>query len=312
MSATKALYKKEEVDVADHLKTVEGDDVPDELVETIFKQLDAEKVTKFKTEATERFNNGEKKGRETAAKKFERRLREIFNLEDDDLLGDDLLNHIESNLPEPGKPSEGKTDLSKLTKEELAKIPAFIQAQKDFNTQLKEKDKEKEKAINDIKSEQETGLLLSDASAKALAILDGKNPILPKDAAKATTMKNKLLVEELKSHKFMKGTDGSMIPLDAEGKQALDANGNPLDFNTLVDNIINANFEFNVTDPRKSPANKNQQHQQQPGADPGKDKKVYNGKAPTSSDEYLDLLLDENLDTDQKVALKEAYSEQFG
>lgn len=307
LSATKALYKKEELDVADHLKTVEGDDVPDELVLTIFKELDAEKVTKFKTENTERFNNGEKKGRETAAKKFEKKLREIFNVDDDDLIGDDLLTHIETNLPEPGKPGEGKADLSKLTAEELEKVPAFILKMKDINKQLKEKDTDKEKAIAAIKAEQETGTLLSEASQKALAVLDGKNPILPKDATKATTMKNKLLVDELKSHKFMKGTDGSLIPLDAEGKQALDAQGNPLDFSTLVDNIINANFEFNIVEPRKSPGNKDNL-QPKPG---DKEKVKYTGKAPATADEYMGLLLDDNLDTDQKVAMKEQFSEQF-
>lgn len=299
------LYKKSEADVADHLKSVEGDDIDDTVAVNIFKVLDAEKVTTFKSEGTERFNQGVGKGQKETAKKFEKKLREVFNV-DDTLEGDELLNHIETEaVPALSKGSNGdKPDLTKVTEEDLAKIPAFINKSKEFQTQLKAKEKEKETAVQAVKAEQTNAQILSEASTKAMAMLDGKNPILPKDAAKASVLKKKLLVDELGGHKFMKGTDGSLIPLDAEGKQLNDANGNPVDFNTLVDGIINNNFEFNTTDPRQSPANKNHQGQQQQS-------KEYTGKAPANSAEYLDLLTDPNLDTDQKVALKEAYGEQF-
>lgn len=306
MTGLSALYKKSETDVADHLKTVEGDDIDDALVVNIFKELDAEKVGVLKTNATTRFNDGIGKGQKDTAKKFEKKLRQVFAVSDDALEGDDLLTHIETEVvPELSKGGGGdKPDLSKVTEEDLAKIPAFITKQRDFTKQLKDKDKEKEDAVKAEQEKQTSSQILSEASAKAMSILDGKNPILPKDANKATVLKNKLLVDELKAHKFMKATDGSLIPLDAEGKQLNDANGNPVDFNSLVDGIIDANFEFNVAEPRKSPGSRTQHQQQQ------QDMK-YTGKVPKNSAEYLDLLTDPDMDTEQKVLLKETYSEQF-
>lgn len=303
LSVSKTLYKKEESDLAEILKTVEGDDIDDTLVADKLKEFDAEKVDTFKTTATERFNNGIKKGTLETAKKFETKLREVFKVEDTALQGDDLLTHIEENLPEPGTP--GKVgDLSKLTEEDLLKVPAFIRKQKDFQNQLKAKDTEMTEAVKAEQEKQAYGSILSDARAQALAILDGKNPILPSDAKKALGVKNKLLIGELDTYKFMKGTDGKLIPLDAEGKQLEDANGLPMDFDTLVNKITDDNFEFSEAPiVPKSPGNK-QQHQQQQST-------KYTGKKPENATEYTELLLSEELDTDQKVALKETYSAQF-
>lgn len=306
MTGIKALYNKVEADVADHLKTVDGEDIDDALVVEIYKTLDAEKVTSLKSENTKRFNDGVGKGQKDTAKKFEKKLREVFPDVDEALEGDELLNHVET-VSIPALQSKGggdKPDLTKVTEEDLAKIPAFINKQRDFTKQLKDKDKEKDDAVKAEQEKQTSTQILSEASVKALAMLDGKNPILPKDATKATVMKNKLLVEELKSHKFMKGTDGALIPLDAEGKQLNDANGNPVDFNSLVDGIINNNFEFNKVEPRKSPGRKNEQGEEEPT-------KEWTGKVPANSKEYLELLMDPNTDTDQRVALKETYGEQF-
>lgn len=308
LTGVKALYNKVEADVADHLKTVEGDDIDDTLVVEIYKTLDAEKVTSLKADNTKRFNDGVGKGQKDTAKKFEKKLREVFPDVDEALEGDELLNHVET-VSVPALQSKGggdKPDLTKVTEEDLLKIPVFINKQRDFTKQLKDKDKEKDDAIKAEQEKQTSTQILSEASVKALALLDGKNPILPKDATKATVMKNKLLVDELKSHKFMKGTDGTLIPLDAEGKQLNDANGNPVDFNSLVDGIINSNFEFNKVEERKTPGNKNQQHQQQQG-----EKKEWTGKVPANKKEYLELLMDPDTDTDQRVALKETHGEQF-
>lgn len=306
LSVVDTLYKKNNVDVADHLKTVEGEDIDDTLVESILKQFDEEKVTRMKTEATERFNNGVKKGEKSKATFFEKKLREVFKV-DGSLEGEDLLNHIEENLPDPANPPKGgPADLSKITDEELAKIPAFIRKQKDFQTALTAKETEKQQAIQAEQEKQTTAQILSEASSKALALLDSKNPILPKDATKAQNLKNRLLIDELKGYRFMKGTDGALIPLDAEGKQLEDSNGVALDFERLTGRIIDSNFEFNQSQERKSPSNKNNQNQQHQN-----ENKKWSGKKPVSKNEYTELLLDDTVESDQKAALMAEYSEQF-
>ena len=119
------LYKKSEADVADHLKTVEGEDIDDALALTIFKQLDAEKVSTMTETAKTRFNDGVGKGQKDTARKFEKSLREVFNT-DEALEGDDLLAHIKAEVPKLGKPGENTADLSKLTEDDLLKVPVYI------------------------------------------------------------------------------------------------------------------------------------------------------------------------------------------
>lgn len=309
LSVVSALYKVAEADLAEDLKdAVEGEDVKDDVAEKILKKLDANKVSKFKEEATERFDNGVKKGQKETAKKFEKKLRSTFEIDDDTLEGEDLLSKVEEVSTELKSKSSGKgdkPDLSAITPEDLEKIPAFINKNRDFQKQLKDKDAEKELAVNEVKNEIKKNSLKSKASNLALAKLNERNPILPQDASKAEKMKNKLLVEELSSIPFMEAEDGSLIPLNEEGKPRTNANGVEIDFDMLVNGIIESNFEFAKTDERKSPSNKNDK-----SSSSSEDKK-YTGKAPTSSKEYLELLTNPDLSIEEKASVKEQYREQF-
>lgn len=306
LSVIGTLYKKTEADVADHLKTVEGDEIEDSIVQTVLKELDAEKVSTFKEEAKIRFDNGVKKGVKDTAKKFESKLKETFEIEEDDLEGDDLLSKVEEVAKaNKSKGGEGnQIDFSKITPEDLEKVPAFINKKRDFEKQLKEKDAEKENAVNTVKNEIKTSTIKNKASNLALAKLLEKNPILPSDAKKAEKMKNKLLIEEIKNLSFMEGDDGSLIPLDEEGKPKTNANGITIDFDTLVEEIIDNNFEFAKSEERKSP-------QGGSGGSGGSSSTKYTGKAPASKQEYMQLLTSSDLSTEEKASVKEQYREQF-
>lgn len=306
LSVIATLYKKDEASVTDHLKNVEGEEIDDAKVEEILKELDAEKVGTLKTEAKERFDNGVKKGQKDTAKKFEKKLIETFAVEED-LEGDELLQRIEevSKESKAKASKDGKIDLSTVTPEDLEKIPAFINKQRDFQTQLKAKETEKETAVNEVKKEILTSALKAKASNLALTKLNERNPILPADLKKAEKVKKSLLVDELKDIPFMEAEDGTLIPLDAEGKPRTTANGVQLDFDTLVNDIIESNFEFAKTDKRESPKNKTN------GGSGGSEEQKYKGTAPTSSKEYLGLLTSPDLSTEEKASVKEQYKEQF-
>lgn len=306
LSAISALYKKTEADVTDHLKTVEGDEIDDAKVIDILKGFDAEKVTTLKTEATERFNNGVKKGQKETATRFEKKLKATFEIDEDDLEGDDLLSKVEEIAKaKPSKADPSKIDYSILTPEELAKIPAYINREREWNNKLKEKDTEKENAVLEVKREIKNSAIKSKASRLALSKLNERNPILPKDATKAEKLKHKLLVEELQGYSFMEAEDGTLIPLDEEGKPRQNANGIQVDFDSLVNDIIENNFEFAVAEERKSPGQKN-------GTPPSKpDGATFTGKAPANSKQYFELLTSKDLSIEEKASVKELYSEQF-
>lgn len=307
LSAVRALYKVDEADLAEDLKeAVEGDEVNDDVVEKIFVKLDANKVTSLKDEARERFDNGIKKGQKETAKKFEKKLKATFEIDDDSLEGDALLSKVEEVANEHKSKSSGsgdKPDLNKITPEDLEKIPAFINKQREFSTQLKAKDTEKEEAVKEIQEQIKKGEVKSKVFKKALEKLNERNPILPADASKAEKHKKKFLLDELENIPFMLAEDGAIVPLDEEGKARKNKNGIDVDFNMLVDSIIDDNFEFAKTNPKNSPSNKNDKS--------NPEAKKFTGKAPTSSKEYFDLITDEELSTEEKAEIIEEYRDKF-
>lgn len=308
LSAVKALYKVDEADLAEDLKdAVEGEEVKDDIVEKIFLKLDADKVTNFKEEAKERFDNGVKKGQKETAKKFEKKLKSVFEIDDDTLEGENLLSKVEevsNDLKSKSSGSGDKPDLSKITIEDLEKVPSYINKQREFQQLLKEKEAEKENAVSEVRKEIEKSEIKGKVSKLALAKLAEKNPILPSDATKAEKIKKRLLIDELEAIPFMIAEDGQPIPLDEEGKQRKTANGVNLDFDSLINSMIESNFEFSKSEPRKSPSNKND-------SSGGNDPQKYTGKAPSTANEYMSLLVSPDLSVEEKASVKEQYSDQF-
>lgn len=305
LSVAKTLYKKSEVDLTDDLKTVTGDDIDDAEVEKLITKFDAEKVADLKTKETERFNNGIKKGTLETATKFEKAIKKALNVETD-LVGDEFLTHIETdvvpNLNKGGK--EGVIDFTKITDEDLKKVPAYIRKENEHKTALQTKEQEKLDAVNAEKEAQKQTGFFSKASNKALAILESKKPILPADAVKAQTLKEKLLVDELKGYKFIDDGKGNPIPMGEDGKQLQNANGVDMSFEELVGSIADKNFEYQAATPRTPVNNKNNPSPANPDA-------KYTGEVPTSKEKYIELLMDGSIDLEQKTILKDTYSEQF-
>lgn len=306
LSAILALYKKSEADVTDHLKTVEGEEIDDSLAETILKELDAEKVTSFKEEAKTRFDNGVKKGQKETAIKFEKKLKTAFDIQEDSLEGEELLSKIEEISKEKGgKTSSKEIDFNSVTVDQLEKIPAYINKQREFQTKITEKEQEKAAALEEVVNKTKNQEILQKVKTLALSKLNERNPILPQEAAKAERQKNKLLIEELEAFKFMQAEDGALIPLDEEGKPKTNANGISIDVDMLITGIIDSNFEFEKVDQKKSPGNKT-------GDNGGSGASAsYAGKAPTSSKEYMDLLTSDELTIEEKSSIKEQYREKF-
>lgn len=304
LSAIKALYKKEETDVADHLKTVDGEDIDDSLVETILKELDGEKVTTLKADAKTRFNDGVGKGTKDTSKKFEDKIRTIFDIEDNTLLGDDLLDHLEVEIaPTIGAGGDGAVDFKKITADDLDKIPAVKKLKQDHTKALALKDTEKETAVDTVKKEQSQQSLLGEIISDGLAYLDGKKPILPADATKANNQKNDLFTNKLKGYSFAKDATGKVIPVDADGNQLEDKNGVVIEVANLYETIADSGFEFAVADERESSKNKNK-------VNPSGNTK-YTGGDPLTVQKYTELLLDENLEPEARQELMDAYGEKY-
>lgn len=310
MGVITKLYNKGAEDLADMSIKLTDDDnkeldeLDDSEVTSILQKLDSDKVAASKTKLTEKYNEGYKKAQAEVATKIEKKLKSTFEVEgSDDLTGDDLIDHIKDSIPA----STGQADLTKFTEDDLKKVPAFKKIKQAHTLELTTLKTEHEKAIAAEKENIAKGEVFSKVKDKALTTLNGKKVLLPEDATKKEARIQKLLIDDLKGYQF-KEENGKFIPVDKDGVQLEDANGKVINFDDLVNSIIDTNFDPapENTPPPPGPNNKQNQQQQQ-----NKEKKQYTGTVPTSKDQYMDLLLDKNLDIDQKVALKDNYSEKF-
>ena len=160
---------------------------------------------------------------------FEKELKERFNIDEDDLIGIDLVEKIvETNS------KKTKSDPSKLTVEELKGHPAVISLLTEKDKSFKDREKEIMKEFDDFKKGIERKETFNDVSKRALAILDGLNPILSEDKNKANNQRN-ILINELQKLDYQPDGD-SYIPLE-NGKRLEDGHGHGISFENLVKNL---------------------------------------------------------------------------
>jgi hypothetical protein len=309
MGVLGTLFNKTSDDLADtDLKltddnNAELEDLDDTQVVAVLKKFDSEKVAASKAKLKENFDNGYKKAQGEVSGKIEKKLKASFEVEDDSLTGEDLIEHIKDSIPA----GSDKTDLTKFTEDDLKKVPAYKKINQAHKKELTDLEAKHAQELAAEKENIAKGEVFSKVKDKALTALNGKKVLLPEDAAKKEARIQKLLIDDLKGYTF-KEENGKFIPVDKDGVQLEDANGKVINFDDLVNSIIDTNFDPapETTPPPTGPNNKHTQQQQQ-----NQQKKVYTGTVPTSKDQYMDLLLDKNLDIDQKVALKDNYSDKF-
>lgn len=297
-----ALFKTPNLEeLAESLKKSDGTFDEDKAFELI-KSEHAKQVATNKELQKTKFDDGYKKAQKEVLTPFEKKAKELFEVESD-LQGEDLLSHIATTVKESSKGKKGE-----LTDDDVKKHPVYLKAEKDFKKQLSDKETEKETALKTFKDEFTQKELF--AKAKEAALVKFKKvgeAILPADAEKANKMIQRLLVDELAGFKYQVDADGKFVVLNADGTRAEDEHGHAIDFDSHVEKIAKSNFEFKAAKDRGAPGNGGSGGQGG-GGNGGANK--YTGKAPGSKEEYLGLLTGD-LPSEQKMEIKQQYGEQF-
>jgi hypothetical protein len=186
-----------------------------------------------------KFQEGVNKGTKDTWEKIETELRKKYGIEDQDLKGQDLIDHVVTIKSAPagngGNPSE-------LTEELIRKSPAFATIERAHKKALADKEKEWEDKYNKAETQHKRGQVMQTVSGKALSILDTLNPVLPKDQKVASTWKSNF-VKSLEGYDFDVQEDGTIVPMK-DGKVLVDAHGHNLDFEKLVKETAGSYFEF--------------------------------------------------------------------
>src|SRR5690606_7277702 len=103
---------------------------------TKFLELDKNRIQTIKQTGKDKFEQGYSKAKKEERAAFEKEIREQFNIEDEAVIGIDLVNKvIELNA------SKSKGDASKLTEDEIKSHPAVIKLLNDKDKAFKAQEK---------------------------------------------------------------------------------------------------------------------------------------------------------------------------
>lgn len=206
---------------------------------TAIKEKDKTRIASF----SGKFQEGKNAGKAEALKALEAELKTKYGIQDEDpenpLQGSALVDAIVV-----AKAGEGVTgEVSKLTADDIRKLPAFQAIQREHTTALNNVKKAGEDKVAEIEkgySKKETRGEVGKTVLEQLGVL---NPVLPKIPTAAEKQKNSFLNDVLGEYDWEK-KDGVFLPIGKDGKVATDEHGNALTIEGLVKTKAAEWFEF--------------------------------------------------------------------
>lgn len=214
--------------------------------------LDANRVTKFKTAQTEAFDNGHKKGKGETLSVREKELRTKYEIDDETLTGDSLIETIVSKKAG----ASGTGAKGKLTDDEIKAHPLYVALQEQAKKDVTAKEKEWQEKYDGYESKIQREGRLSKAKAEAEKLLTTLNPVLPKNADVAANLKN-LFASQLEGYDY--DFQDGVIVVTKDGKVVEDKHGKRVGFDEIVKDISSKFFEFAESTPRENAGNENKQ-----------------------------------------------------
>lgn len=243
-------------------------------------ELDAERVKKFKTESDNQYKRGVK---ETMSK-FEKELKEKYEVESD-LTGVELVDHLVVNKVDEAKSSGSK---------DITKHPDYIKLQVSIDKQLKDRDKEWEGKLTAKEAEFNKARLFEKVRERALANLESRKPILPQDPRKAQVWKETYL-NELRNANYM-DNDGEIVVLTTDGKPMQSPHGKNITFDEYEKDVADRYFEYPKAEDRSSSGNKEER------------KSADGFIPPKNEDEYVARLRDPKITAPERIKLTEYWT----
>jgi hypothetical protein len=247
-------------------------------------ELDAQRITKYKSDSDSQYKRGVKEG----ASKIEKEVKEKYEL-DSDLLGVDLVDQLVVKKIEEAKAAGTK---------DITKHPEYIKLQVSIEKQLKDRDKEWQEKIEAKEREYSKAKLFEKVRDKALLQLSELNPILPTDVRKSQVWKETFL-NDLRQASYMEGEDGTLIVLNAEGKPLQTPHGKNVTFDEFAKETADKYFEYPVSQERSSAGLK---------PDPKNNGHDTNFVGPKTQDEYFARLRDPKITPKERIQLTEFWN----
>lgn len=297
----KTVYKLDDKQIANvlaHGKIVKDGEsstdvaTPDSILAFI-TGLDTARVTKLKTDAQDgKYQEGYAKAKGEALHEAEKSFKEKYGV-DSNLKGAELIDFIVKDQ----LTKAGKVDVS--NEEEVKKSSAYQAMETKLKKELKEAKEAGEAKVKELETTYKKEGTFTKVGQNALDLLNGLNPILPKNATVAETYKRDFL-NELKGFEYEE-KDGKIL-VSKDGKLLEDAHGNTLTWEDHVKKIAGNRFEFAANSGGENAGDSNdpKKKNQPPAAYPAGIKK------PTNEDELSAIMTSDKLKpAEKRVVLTE-------
>ena len=230
-------YKLDDGKVAELLQDGKDDANESAVLEALLTQ-DTERVSALLAKDTGKYQQGFAAGKKESLSELEKAAKDAFKIESDKT----GLELIEEIVTAEAK-AKSKNTPKEITEDDVRSHKTFIDAEKRYKEELKQKDKEIETKVNEFKEAAEKEKVQNQVAAKAQEILNGLKPSLPENQNVAQNQLN-WFYQTIRSGNFKLADNGDILLLDAEGKTQTDAHGNNMDFTDYVKNKASEHFVF--------------------------------------------------------------------
>lgn len=293
------------------LKMTDGDidailDASEATEETVLTALLAKDATRVatltKSKPGQTFQDGYKKAKAEVMTEFEKEVREKYEIDDDvDITGLELVaSVIEKEAPEAGK----KT----ITEETIKKHPLYIKLEKDGKKALKDKETEFATKLADKEKEFKRTEVFGSVSKKALDILMELDPVLSTNPKVASNQQTDFL-RQFKEMTFETQEDGSIIPVDKDGKPLEDEHGNAITLEDLVKEKANDRFDFKANNGGENPGKNDKDNKDNKDKKTGK-KYPAGVTKPKTMDDLAKIMNDQKLKTEDRQTVMEVWEQE--
>ena len=253
--------------------------------------LDTTRVSKLKTDAQDgKYQEGYAKAKGEVLHEAEKTMKEKYGVESN-LKGAELLDFV---VTEQLKKS-GKVDPA--NEEEVKKSSAYQQMEARLKKELKEAKDAGEAKVKELETTYKKEGTFTKVGQSAIEILNGLNPIMPKNAAVAETYKKDFL-NELKGFQYEE-KDGKILVSDSTGKLLEDAHGNTLSWEDHVKKIAGGRFEFAANNGGENGGGKNDPSKGTPVAYPAGINK------PKNAEELSKIMASDLKPAEKRIVLTE-------
>lgn len=227
-----------------------SDETTDEDGETQIIEGDVARIGKLtQPKKGETFQDGYKKAKAEERATLEKEIKEHFEIETD-ATGVDLIGEIVTvKAKTEGKPKE-------LTDDDVKKHPVYQNAEKAHKAALKQTQTEWETKLNERETQYKKGETFNTVASKALAKLNGMNPVIPANAKVAANIQRSFL-DGLKGFDYE--VQGDRIVVMKDGKVVDDGHGHSLDFDKLIEDHAGGFYEFKANNGGGNGGNGNQE-----------------------------------------------------